>query len=205
MILVGRYQSPFVRRTGIVMKILGMTFEMKGLSTANDTPEITKFNPVGRVPSLVLDGGETLVDSQAIIDHVLEVADPKHRLLATSGADRRAILRVSAIAVGAMDKGVASAYERTRRPKEKVFQDWVDRVDGQIATALAALDGMAARSGAWLHGDHMTLADINAAVAYDFIKRAVPYLMKDNAYPALAKLAAKCNELPAFVETRPRD
>ena len=204
MLLVGRFQSPFVRRTGIVLMTLGMTFETKGLTTANDTPEITKYNPVGRVPSLVLDDGEIVIDSQAIIDYALEVADPKHRLLATSGADRRAVLRTSVIAVGAMEKGVASAYERTRRPKDKVFQDWVDRVDGQAATAMKALEAFASKSGQWLHGDHMTLADINAVVAFDFVRRAVPYIMKDGAHPALAKLSARCNELPAFAETRPK-
>lgn len=204
MILVGRYQSPFVRRVGIVLKTLGMAFETKGLTTSSDTAEITKFNPVGRVPSLQLDDGEVVIDSQAIIDHLLEVGDAKHRLLAASGKDRRAVLRLTSIALGAMEKAVASAYERTRRPKEKVFQDWVDRVDGQCATALKALDAAAAK-GQWLHGDHMTLADISGVVAYDFAGRAVRYLLKDNAYPALAGLSARCNELPAFAETRPKD
>jgi glutathione S-transferase len=204
MLLVGRFQSPFVRRTGIVLKTLGMRFDTKGLTTANDTAEISTYNPVGRVPSLVLDDGEVLVDSQAIIDYALEVADRDHRLLAASGPDRRAVLRLSVIAQGAMEKAVASYYERGRRPKDKVYQDWVDRVDGQCASALAALDAAAA-SGQWLYGDHLTLAEINATAAFDFISRAVPYLMKDNAYPALAALAARCNELPAFAETRPKD
>ncbi len=205
MLLVGRFQSPFVRRTGIVLKTLGMRFDTKGLTTANDTAEISTYNPVGRVPSLVLDDGEVLVDSQAIIDYALEVADRDHRLLAASGPDRRAVLRLSVIAQGAMEKAVASYYERGRRPKDKVYQDWVDRVDGQCASALAALDAAAAAGGQWLYGDHLTLAEINATAAFDFISRAVPYLMKDNAYPALAALAARCNELPAFAETRPKD
>ena len=204
MILIGRFQSPFVRRVGIVLKTLGMTFETKGLTTSSDTAEISKYNPVGRVPSLVLDDGEVVIDSQAIVDHLLEVADRDHRLLAASGKDRRAVLRLASIAQGAMEKAVASAYERTRRPKEKVFQDWVERVDGQCATALKALDA-AAGKGRFMHGDHLTLADINAVVAFDFAGRAVRYLLKDDAYPALAALSARCNELPAFAETQPKD
>ena len=102
MILVGRNLSPFVRRTGIVLKTLGMAYEEKGLSTADDGAEIQKINPVGRVPSLVLDDGETLVDSQAIIDHLLEVGDPDNTLLAPSGAERRAVLRLCALATGAI-------------------------------------------------------------------------------------------------------
>lgn len=202
MILVGRNLSPFVRRSAIVLKTLGLDFESKGLSTADDTDEILKINPVGRVPSLILDDGETIVDSQAIIDHALEVGDPDNRLLAQSGAERRAVLRISAIAQGAMEKAVASSYERNRRPKEKVFKGWVEQVDAQNASALASLDAMAKADGDWIHGDHMTLADINAAVAYDFVSIAEPYLVKGDAFPALAALSARCNELPAFAETR---
>lgn len=202
MFLVGRYLSPFVRRTGVVLKTLGMDFEEKPLSTAEDGAEIRKTNPVGRVPSLLLDDGETLIDSQAIIDHLLEVGDPDNTLLAPSGADRRAVLRLCALATGAMEKNVASAYERNRRPKDKVYAGWVDHVDGQAASALRALDDAAASNGDWLHGGRMTLADISAVAAYDFAAIAVPYLIEDRTYPALAALSARCNALPAFAETR---
>jgi glutathione S-transferase len=202
MILIGRYRSPFVRRTGIVLKTLGMAFETKNLNTAEDTAEIRKFNPVGRVPSLVLDGGEVLIDSQAIIDYALEVADPEGRLLAKSGPNRRAVLRIAAIGQGAMDKAVASAYERNRRPKDKVFPGWVELVDGQVVSALAALEALAASGGKWMHDSGMSLADINAVVAFDQVSMAEPYLMSGNPYPALADLSARCNQLPAFAETR---
>lgn len=193
MILVGRNLSPFVRRSAIVLKTLGMDFEPKALSTADDTDEILKINPVGRVPSLILEDGETIVDSQAIIDHALEEGDPDNRLLAPSGPERRVVLRISAIAQGAMEKAVASSYERNRRPKDKVFKGWVDQVDAQNASALASLDAMAQAGGEWIHGDHMTLADINAAVAFDFVSIAEPYLVKGDAYPALAALSQRCN------------
>ena len=201
MILVGRYLSPFVRRTGVVLKTLGMPFEEKSLSTADNAEEIQDINPVGRVPSLVLDGGETVVDSQAIIDYLLEIGDPDNALLPASGAERRAVLRSALIAQGAMEKSVASAYERNRRPKEKVYQGWVDHVDGQAASAFEALEEQAA-GREWLHGDHMTLADINAVCALDFARIAVPYLVKDDPYPALAALAERCNAMPAFAETK---
>ena len=66
---------------------MGLAYRQVGLSTADDTAELAKFNPVVRVPSLVLDGGETLVDNSAIIDHLLEVGDPEHRLLPASGTE----------------------------------------------------------------------------------------------------------------------
>ncbi|MDP6342726.1 MAG: glutathione S-transferase family protein [Alphaproteobacteria bacterium] len=201
MILVGRYLSPFVRRTAVVMKLLDLPYEQRELSTADQADEIAKFNPVGRVPALVLDDGEVLVDSAAIIDHLLETADPEHRLLPAGGPDRREVLRLVATGLGVCEKGVASSYERNRRPEDKIYQDWVDRVDGQSAGGLAALD-QAASGRDWLCGDGITLADITAAVAHDFIGIAVPYLMQGEGYPALAALSARCAELPAFAETR---
>jgi glutathione S-transferase len=198
--LIGRNLSPFVRRTAIVLNLLDLKYEQRGLSTADDTAEIAKINPVIRVPSMVLDDGETLVDSSAIIDHLLEVGDPGHTLLPASGAERRAVLRLAAIGHGAMEKAVSSSYERNRRPKEKVFDGWVKQVEGQVVSGLAALNEAAA-NGEFLCGGHLTLADVNAVVAHDFSAIAAPYLLQDNPYPALAALAQRCNELPAFADT----
>ncbi len=179
---------------------MDLPYDQRGLSTADDTAEIAKVNPVARVPSLLLDDGESLIDSSAIIDHLLEVGDPGHRLLPADGAGRRAVLRFAAIGHGVMEKAVSSSYERNRRPKEKIFDGWVNQVEGQVTGGLAALNDAAA-AGDWLYGDHLTLADINAVVAHDFTATAVPYLVKDNPYPALADLSRRCNEQAAFADT----
>ena len=203
MILIGRNLSPFVRRTSIVLRLLGLEYEQKALSTADDIAEITVSNPVGRVPALVLDSGEVLADSGAIIDHLVEAHDPERRLLPAAGADRRAVLRTTAIAHGVMEKAVASSYERNRRPTEKVFQGWVDRVEGQAKTGLAALEAAAASARDWLHGGTVTVADITVICAYDFVAVSVPSLLERNSYPALAALAAKGNAIPNIGETHP--
>ena len=198
--LIGRNLSPFVRRTAVILTLVNQPFDQRALSTTDDADELSKINPVTRVPSLIMDDGECLIDSNAIIDHLLEVGDPDNSLLPASGVDRRNILRLAAIGHGVMEKGVASAYERGRRPKELVYDQWVEMVEGQVAGGLAALNDAAA-TGDWLYGDHMTLADVNAVVAFDFVGIAEPYLLKDDAYPALAALAARCGELPAFADT----
>lgn len=198
--LIGRNLSPFVRRTSVILKLLDLPYDQRGLSTADDADEIAKINPVVRVPSLVLDDGECLIDSNAIIDHLLEVGDAEHRLLPAGGADRRAVLRLAAIGHGVMEKGVASSYERNRRPKELVYDDWVKMVEGQVCGGLAALNE-AASGGDYLCGDRLTLADVNGVVAYDFVGIAARYLLKDDPYPALAALARRCGELPAFADT----
>lgn len=199
--LIGRNMSPFVRRTSIVLKLLGLDYEQVELSTADDRDKIAKINPVIRVPSMVLDGGETLLDSNAIIDHLLEVGDLEHRLLPAFGADRRAVLRLAAIGHGIMEKAVSSAYERGRRPKEFIYDGWVKQVEGQVESGLAALNEAASNSD-FLHGDHLTLADVNAVVAHDFVCTAEPYLMKNDPYPALSALAKRCGEQASFADTR---
>ncbi len=201
MILVGRTVSPFVRRTAVVLKLLGRDYEELQLSTADDLEAILEKNPVGRVPALILDDGETIVDSQAIIEHLLEEAGPANGLMPPSGAARRRVRNLSAIATGAMEKGVSSSYERNRRPEDKIYQGWVERVDGQSASALAALEAAAA-GGEWLADDAMTLADIDAAIAYQFIKASAPYQMEGGGYPSLADLVARMKDIPAYAESR---
>lgn len=202
MILIGRYLSPFVRRSAVVLKTLGLDYEQKALSVLDDGEEIRKINPIGRVPSLIIDGSEAIVDSHTIIDYALEVGDPENRLMAASGAERRAVRRASIVAVGAMEKAVTSYYERDRRPADKIYRDWVDHCDNQTGTALAALDGWIAENGNWVHGPYMTLADVDATVAFDFITMVGPHVLEGDAYPALAGLSKRCNELPAFAETQ---
>jgi glutathione S-transferase len=100
------------------------------------------------------------------------------------------------------EKGVASFYERTRRPEDKVFQDWVDQLDEQVRSALVALDH-AADGREWLVGERITLADVTAVCAHDFLRITSPYQFDGHHYPHLEALAARCNAMPAFAETRP--
>jgi glutathione S-transferase len=188
----------------VVLKLLRLKYEQSMLSTADDLPDILKRNPVGRVPALILDDGETLIDSGAIIDHLVETHDKERRLLPASGAARRAVLRTTALAHGVMEKGVSSSYERNRRPEDKVFPGWVERCDSQAESGLRALEAQAAEAkGAWLHGDYISLADITAVLAYEFIRASARHVIDRNSFPALAALAAKAKDLPAFAETKP--
>ena len=204
MILVGRNVSPFVRRTSVVLKLLGLDYDQAMLSTADDLPDILKSNPVGRVPALILDDGEVLLDSGAIIDHLVEAHDKERKLLPAAGAARRAVLRTTALAHGVMEKGVSSSYERNRRPEDKVFQGWVERCDSQAESGLQALEVQAAAAtGEWLHGDHITLADITTVIAHGFIRASARYVVDRNDFPALAALSSKAGAMPVFAETKP--
>ena len=104
-------------------------------------------NALGRIPALVLDSGEVLLDSAAIIDHLDATYGGERALTPPAGAERRAVLRVAALMMGACDKLLQAAYERNHRPPEKVHQPWIDDCMAQAANALAAVDAMV-RAGA---------------------------------------------------------
>ena len=201
MLLMGRDLSPFVRRTAIVLDTLNIDFERRTLAAIEDGDKLAPFTPLGRVPVLVLDDGETLIDSAAIIDYALEAGDPTHSLMPASGFDRRRVLYFCALATGAMEKGVASSYERFRRPTEHIHQPWLDRLLIQMKRSLATLE-LAAESNEWLYGNTMSLADINAVVLYDFVQLIDPSLATNAAPSALPALAGRLNTLPAFRDNR---
>src|SRR6476659_5514211 len=115
MILIGQYDSPFVRRVAIAMRLYGISFDHKPWSTFGDADKIAPFNPLRRVPTLVLDSGEALVESTAILDYLDELAGPDQALIAASGAVRRHHLRICALSIGLGDKAVSLLYERVLR------------------------------------------------------------------------------------------
>ncbi len=119
--LVGRLLSPFVRRVAATLNLYGMPFESLPLATTTDGAAITGYNPLGRVPSLILAGGEVLVDSNAILDHLDELAG-EAALTPRGGADRRLVLRATAIGVGAMDQA------RVLRSLERIGREVLPRV-----------------------------------------------------------------------------
>src|SRR5689334_2786142 len=170
--LIGRNLSPFVRRVATTLHLLDIPFEQIHLATATDGPRIRAYNPLGRVPSLVLDDGSVLIDSTAILDHLDEVAGPGRALLPAHGLERRQALKLIALAMGTLEKAVIAVAERTRRPPEKLHQPWLDFIEGQVSAGLDALD--TAAGPGWLLGERLTQADVTVAVAYGFLGHFLP-------------------------------
>ena len=137
--LIGHYDSPFVRRVGVSLHILGMPFERQLLSVFSHADAVRAYNPVGRVPALVLEDGEVLVDSAAILDHLDEVAGPERALMPASGKARRDALQSIVLATGINDKAVAIVYEGRNRG-DAADAGWIARCRGQQDAALAALE-----------------------------------------------------------------
>jgi glutathione S-transferase len=204
MLLIGMFDSPFVRRVAVSMKLSGIPFEHANWSVGKDFERIREFNPLARVPALVIGSKETLVESGAILDYIDELAGSERRLLPAAGPERRQALKLMAIATGAAEKGVAQVYERVFRPEEKRHAPWVDRCHRQMNSALAALDAEVADRGAsqWLVGKRMTQADITVACAFTFLNDALRVAQDRVLFSSLATLAQRCESLPEFQETR---
>ena len=143
MILIGMFDSPFVRRVAVSMNLLEIPYEHRNWSVGKDFELIRQFNPLGRVPTLVLPDGEALIESGAILDFLDESAGSERALLPRSGKERREALRIVSIAVGAAEKGVLQVYERAFRPGEKRHEPWIERCRTQMQSALAELDRVA--------------------------------------------------------------
>ncbi len=197
--LLGRDLSPFVRRVAVSLDLLGIDVERRHLATGADFEEIKRVNPLGRVPALVLDDGEVLVDSQAILDWADQEVGPERALIPLTGPERRAVLKSVSIALGAVEKAVQSFYERKQKAEGRTDPAWVERLNGQAAGGLAALEA-ALGDQEWLHG-RLTQADITTAVAYDFMTVTGPDIVAEGRFPKLAALTERLNATPPFQAT----
>jgi glutathione S-transferase len=204
MILVGQYDSPFVRRIGFALHWYGMPFERNTMSVFGDADRMRTINPLGRIPSLILSGGETLIDSWAIHDYLDEIAPPARRLTPASGAERRKALHLTAVAAGAVDKAGAIVYENTLRPPEKRHAPWIERCETQLKTALAYLNAAAA-GGDWLTGKQISQADVMLGATAWYVGARVPGVALKMQAPAIQRHYDRMLTLTEFRLTSPAE
>jgi glutathione S-transferase len=199
MFLIGQYDSPFVRRVAIAMRLYGIAFEHRPWSTFGDADKIAPYNPLRRVPTLVLDSGEALLESTAILDYLDETVGPDKAMLAPRGEVRRKQLRTCALATGLGDKAVSLLYERVLR-KERL-ELWIERCQAQISGVLDLLEKeRAAVKTPYLFGERIGHADVAVACVVRFTGEAHTALFDAARYPALAAHSARCEALPPFAE-----
>lgn len=200
MILVGQYDSPYVRRVAITLHQYGIAFARNPISVFGDAADMAKINSLVRIPSLVLDDGEVLIDSAAIIDHLDEVAGPARALTPRSGAERRRVLKIVAAASGAIDKAGAVVYERHFHGPAAINTDWLARCTGQLAGGLRYLEQQL--TGEWFVGGRFTQADLTTAAMLGYLDLRLQEAFAEPV-PKLRQLAERCEALPAFAAARP--
>lgn len=197
MILIGQYDSPFVRRVAIALSLYGIAFEHRPWSVFRDADKIAPFNPLIRVPTLVLDSGDVLIESAMILDYLDEQAGAARALIAPEGDERREALKICALATGFADKAVALVYERVLH--RETSQAWVDRCTGQVERVLDALEAdRAARPSPFWFGDAIGHADIAVACALRFAREAHAPIFAGARWPALIAHGDRCEALDVF-------
>ena len=195
--LVGMLDSPYVRRTAISLRLLGLSFEHRSISVFSTFEQFRAINPVVKAPTLVCDDGSVLMDSTLIIDYAQALSG--RSLLSPDPARRLRELRLTGLALAACEKTVQIVYERQLRPAEKLHQPWMDRVRGQLAAAYSALEREIAAEPLPASEETMTQAGVSTAVAWAFTQLLTPDAISPTGFPVLAAYSAQAERLPVFV------
>jgi glutathione S-transferase len=199
--LVGPWISGFTRRTGITMKLLGIPFEHLNLNAYTDKKEVRRYSPMGKVPALVLDNGEVLIDSAGIIDVLHEMVGPEKALIPPSGPARLRALKLIGIGVNIYPKA-SSLYDETLRPKEHQLQSVFEGLAEQVIIGLTLLEKEA--GDGWLVNDKFSQADIMTAICYQGGSMLVlPDHVNAQTFPRLAALTERAMKIDAFASTAP--
>ncbi|MBL9053058.1 MAG: glutathione S-transferase family protein [Tabrizicola sp.] len=195
MILVGQYDSPVTRRVAVALHHYGMPFTRDTRSIFGEAAAIGRISPLTRIPALVLDDGEVLIDSAAILDHLDEQAGDR-ALCPASGPARRKVLQLTALAQGTLEKVGAVVYERHFHPGAQQSRDWLTRCLGQ---ARAGLDELTRRLGSpYACGTNLSHADVMITTLVWYMQDRMDEVLSLDAHAPLIRLAEHCETLPAF-------
>src|SRR5437867_11809073 len=201
--LIGSATSPYVRKVRIVMaeKKLDYQFILEDVWAANTT--ITASNPLGKVPCLVMEGGEAVFDSRVIVEY-LDTLSPVGKLIPAQGRERAEVKTWEALADGLLDAAILVRLEATwaGRSEQERSQAWIARQLGKINATLKAMStGLTDK--AFCSSIHLSLSDVAVGCALGYLDLRFPEIHWRESYPNLAKLQEKLAQRPSFIETQP--
>jgi glutathione S-transferase len=201
--LIGAVTSPYVRKVRVVMaeKKLDYQFVMEDVWAAETT--IGESNPLGKVPCLVMEGGEALFDSRVIVEY-LDTLSPVGKLIPAMGRERAEVKTWEALADGLLDAAILARLEANwaGRSKAQRSQAWIDRQMQKIHACLKAM-GQGLGDKPFCAGIHMSLADIAVGCALGYLDFRFEQIDWRTPYPNLAKLYEKLAQRQSFVDTKP--
>jgi len=199
--LIASLTSPYVRKIRIVLAEKKIDYDLIVDSPWVEGSQVPKFNPLGKVPVLVLDDDSTLYDSRVIAEYLDTVA-PNNRLIPASGRERISVKRWEALADGVLDAAVA-AYIESLRPDGERSPSSIDRQRDKIRLALQAMSEELGEQP-WCHGNNLSLADIAVGCALGYVSFRHPDIRWSEQYGNLAQLYEKLMQRPAFADTVPQ-
>lgn len=198
--LIGMLDSPYVRRVAITLKCLDIPFEHASISVFRGFEEFQRINPVVKAPTLVLDDGEVLMDSNLIIDYLEALTGPGNSLMPADLNQRLRSLRLIGLAMAANEKSVQIYYERNLRPVEKQHAPWLERVHGQLLAAYSELEGELVKQPLKMDGS-IAQDGITLAVAWSFTQLVIADQVDVAQYPRIRDFTAYAEQLEAFIST----
>ncbi len=197
--LVGSKTSPYTRKARVILAERGLAFDFLEESAWTETTTVPRYNPLNKVPALVMDDGDSIYDSRVISEY-LDAISGGTLIPAEPGARARA-RRDEALGDGIADAGITVFLERKR---EAARQDpaWIARQLGKVDAGIAAV---AAHLGSrqYLGGDAPNVADIACACALFWAEFRMPQLGWRDAHPNLRGWAERMEARPSFAATRP--
>lgn len=201
--LIGSLTSPFVRKVRIVLaeKKLDYKFDLEDVWSGGT--QISEANPLGKVPCLVMEGGEAVFDSRVIVEYV-DTLSPVGKLIPLSGRERVEVKTWEALADGLLDAAILARLEATwpGRTDGQRSQAWVDRQLDKVHASLKAMSrGLGDKP--WCTGIHHSLADIAVGCALGYLDFRFPQIPWRSDYPNLGRLFEKLSQRPSFVDTAP--
>lgn len=199
--LIGMLDSPYVRRAAISLRLLGVPFVHRSWSVFRNFDQFQQLNPMVKAPTLVLDDGSYLVDSNLIIDWA-ETISTKPSLMPGGASARLRALRLIGMALTVGEKSVQIVYEH-KRDAEKRDDGWLQRVKGQLRAACAMLEHELEGVQGWLFGDVPSQADITIAVAWGFTQLVTADVIDAKTYPRLAAFSQRAEKHQDFAALPP--
>ncbi len=202
--LIGSDTSPYVRKVRIVMAEKKLDYDYVLENVWSDQTRISEANPLGKVPCLIMEGGEALFDSRVIVEY-LDTLSPVGKLIPAVGRERAEVKTWEALADGIMDAALLARMEATwdKRTDAQRSQAWIDRQLGKIDASLAAMaKGLGDKP--FCAGIHLSLADIATGCALAYLDFRFPRIAWREAHPNLVRLLDKLALRPSFADTAPR-
>lgn len=201
--LIGSLTSPYVRKVRVVMAEKKLDYQWQAEDVWSPDSQIGAFNPLGKVPCLVMEGGEAVFDSRVIVEY-LDTLSPVGKLIPPLGRERAEVKTWEALADGLLDAAIQARLEATwgGRSDAQRCQAWTDRQMDKIDASLAAMaKGLGDKP--FCSGNHISLSDIAVGCALAYLDLRFPQVGWRARHANLSKLSDKLAQRSSFIDTQP--
>jgi len=202
--LIGSPASPYARKVRVVMAEKKLDYQYVIEDVWAPETSITQSNPLGKVPCLVMEGGEAVFDSRVIVEY-LDTLSPVGKLIPAQGRERAEVKTWEALADGLMDAALLARMEviYKGRTEAQRSQAWIDRQISKINAVLQAMStGLADKP--FCSGVHFSLSDVAVGCALGYLDYRFAHIAWRDTYPNLVRLQDKLAQRPSFMETAPK-